>query len=252
MRVHKKYYLLLLPFLLLLHTATAQLTISGTVYDSTKTIPVKDVLVKSTSGTTAQTDSMGHYNIVAMENDSLSFIYHNKATYRFSVKEIENIGAFDISLRVRVHEKYKTLKDIIVYSNTYHEDSIENRKEFAEGFDFEKPGIGVSSSSYSGTAGLDIDQFIDMFHFRRNRIMKGFQQRLIEEEQEKYIDYRFNKYLIRRITHIQEPQLDTFMIRYRPDFYFTQTSSIAVFYQYILDASYQFKADLLLEDKKTN
>lgn len=230
----------------------AQLTISGTVYDSTKTIPVRDVLVRSTSGTTAVTDSTGHYNIVAMEKDSLSFIYNNKATYRFSVKEIQDIGAFDISLRIRVYEKYKVLKDVIVYGNTYHEDSIENRKEFAEGFDFQKPGIGVSSSSYSGTAGLDIDQFIDMFNFRRNRIMKGFQQRLIEEEQEKYIDYRFNKYLVRRITHIQEPQLDTFMIRYRPDFYFTQTSSIAVFYQYILDASYQFKADLLLEDKKNN
>jgi hypothetical protein len=245
-----KYHILVLPFLLLLHTATAQLTISGTVYDSTKTIPVKDVVVKSTSGTTTITDSTGHYNIVAMENDSLSFIYHNKATYRFAVKEIQNIGDFDISLRIHVYEKYRTLKEVIVYAKTYHEDSIENRNEFAEGFNFEKPGIGVSSSSYSGTAGLDIDQFIDMFNFRKNRIMRGFQQRLIEEEQEKYIDYRFNKHLISRITHIEEPQLDTFMIRYRPDFYFTQTSSIAVFYQYILDASYQFKAALLLEDKK--
>jgi hypothetical protein len=245
-----KYYLLVLPFLLLLHTATAQLTISGTVYDSTKTIPVKDVLVRSTSGTTALTDSTGHYNIVAMEKDSLSFIYRNKATYRFSVKEIPNIGDFDISLRIRVYEKYRVLKEVTVYANTYHEDSIENRKEFAQGFDFEKPGIGVSSSSYSGTAGLDIDQFIGMFNFRKNRIMRGFQQRLIEEEQEKYIDYRFNKYLVKRITHIEQPQLDSFMIRYRPDFYFTQTSSIAIFYQYILDASYQFKADLLLREKK--
>ena len=228
----------------------AQLTISGTVYDSTKTVPVKNVLVKSTCGTVARTDSAGHYNIVAMENDSLSFVFRNKSTEQFAVDQIQNIGDFNISLHVRVYEKYKVLKDIVVYSNTYHEDSIENRKEFAQGFDFQKPGIGVSSSSYSGTAGLDIDQFIDMFHFRRNRIMKGFQQRLIEEEQEKYIDYRFNKYLVKRITHIEQPQLDSFMLRYRPDFYFTQSSSIPDFYQYILDASYQFKADLLLEDKK--
>jgi hypothetical protein len=228
----------------------AQLTISGNVYDSSKIVPVKNVLVRSTSGTTATTDSTGHYDIVAREDDSLSFIYHNKATARFAVKEIQNIGTFDISLRVRIYEKFKVLKDVTVYSNTYHQDSAENRNEFAEGFDFEKPGIGVSSSSYSGTAGLDIDQFIDMFHFRKNRMMQSFQKRLIEEEQDKYIDYRFNKGLVRRITHIEEPELDTFMIRYRPDFQFTQTSSIAVFYQYILNASYQFKAALLMKDKK--
>jgi hypothetical protein len=250
LRIYKKYCLLFFLLLLVVCTATAQLTISGTVYDSTKAIPVRDVLVKSTSGTTAQTDSVGHYDIVARENDSLSFVYHNKATARFSVKDIQNIGAFDISLRIRVHENFKVLKEVIVYSKSYHQDSAENRQEFAQGFNFEKPGIGVTSNSYSGTPGLDIDEFIDMFHFRKNRIMRAFQQRLLEEEQEKYVDYRFNKELVKRMTHLQGPELDTFMIRYRPDYYFTQTASIADFYQYILNASYQYKAELLLEDRK--
>jgi hypothetical protein len=247
-----KYYLLVLSFLFTAGAAVAQFAISGTVYDSTKTIPVKNVLVKSTSGNIAKTDSLGHYNIVVKEEDSLIFVYRNKATVQFAVNQIENIGSFDISLHVRLYDKVKTLREVRVYSNTYRQDSAKNRQEFAQGFNFEKPGVGFNTSSYSGAAGLDLDQFIDIFRFRRNRMMRSFQKRLIEEEQDKYIDYRFNKGLVKRITRLDGPALDTFMIRYRPDFAFIQTSTTAEFYQYILNASYEFKRELLIQSGKAD
>ena len=71
------------------------------------------------------------------------------------------------------------------------------------------------------------------------------QNRLLEQEQEKYVNYRFNKTLVKRITRLEGKNLDTFMVRYRPDFDFTHNSSTVIFYQYILNASYQFKKDLL-------
>ncbi|MEI9935460.1 MAG: carboxypeptidase-like regulatory domain-containing protein [Ferruginibacter sp.] len=245
-----KYYLLLLSLLILAGHSWAQLTISGTVFDSTKIIPVKNVTVQSSSGTIAKTDSFGRYNIVAKENDSLFFTYHNKTTPGFSVKQIENISSFDVSLHVRIYNNIRTLKEVRVYSKLYKQDSIENREEYAPAFNYQKPGIGIASSSYSGTAGLDIDEFIDIFHFRKNRMMRSLQTRLLEEEEEKYIDYRFNKVLVRRMTHLAGAQLDTFMIRYRPDYEFTQTSTIAEFYQYILNASYEFKKQLLIQEGK--
>src|SRR5450432_906784 len=118
-----------------------QLTISGTVYDSTRTIPVMDVLVKSGSGTQAITDSMGHYEIVATDRDSLTFIYHNKPTAKFAVKQITDIGNFDISLRVHVVEKFKTMKEVKVYTKNFRQDSIENRKYYNKIFGYEKPGV---------------------------------------------------------------------------------------------------------------
>jgi hypothetical protein len=245
-----KYYLPVLSFLFIASSAEAQFAISGTVYDSTKTIPIKNVTVKSTSGTLAKTDSLGHYNIVVKEEDSITFIYRNKATTGFSVRQIENIGSFDISLRVRIYDKVRTLKEVRVYANTYRQDSIENRQEFSQGFNYEKPGIQTNTSSYSGAAGMDLDQFVDIFKFRKNRQMRSFQKRLIEEEQEKYINYRFNKGLVKRITRLDPPALDTFMIRYRPDFLFTQTSNTVEFYQYILNASYEFKRELLIQTGK--
>ena len=236
--------------MLLTGSVTAQLTISGTVYDSSKVIPVKGVVVKNTRGLMTVTDSTGHYNIGANDKDSLTFIYLNKPTARFAVKQIENIGSFDISLHIRVTEKFRTLKEVRVFSKSFKQDSIANREEYAKIFNYQRPGIKTSSSDYSGTPGLDLDEFINIFRFKRNKQIKHLQNRLLDQEQENYIKYRFNKTTVRRITRLEGKDLENFMIDYRPDFEFAQNSSILDFYQYILNASYQFKKENLMEEEK--
>ncbi|UEG50704.1 hypothetical protein LK994_04355 [Ferruginibacter lapsinanis] len=233
-------------FLLIANICAAQLTVSGTVYDSTKIIPVKDVIVQSSSGRTAITDSAGHYEIVTDDADSLTFIYNNKPSLKFSVRQIENISSFDISLRIRTYEKYKSLREVKVFSKTYKQDSIENRERYAKIFNHTKPGISTTTSTYSGVPGMDLDEFINIFRFKRNRQLRNMQNRLLEQEQENYINYRFNKMMVKRITHLDGKELDTFMQKYRPDYAFTIASSTVDFYQYILNSSYQFKRDLLL------
>ena len=229
-----------------------QITISGTVYDSTKIIPVVDVLVKSSSGTQVITDSTGHYEIVATDKDSLTFIYNNKPTAKFAVKQIPNIGSFDISLHIRVVEKFKTMKEVKVYSKNYRQDSIENRQYYNKIFNYEKPGASTSINPGSGGVGLDLAEFINIFRFKRNKQYQKMQDRLLEQEQENYIKYRFNKTVVRRITKLEGADLDNFMALYRPDFEFTQMASTVEFYQYILNASYQYKKELLIKKNKSN
>lgn len=221
--------------------AKSQLTVTGTVYDSTKIIPVKDVLIKSSSGTSTTTDSNGRYTIVTSDKDSLTFTYHDKPTAKFAVKQIPNIGGFDISLHIRVPEKFKTLKEVKVYAKNYRQDSIENREAYAKIFKYQKPGITLTSDSYTGAAGADLNELINVFRFKRNRQLKKMQERLMEQEEENYINYRFNKTTVRRITNLQGQYLDEFMKEFRPGFKFTQQSSVVEFYQYILNASYEFK-----------
>jgi len=245
-----KTYCVIFFLFLLTGKVAAQFTISGTVYDSSKVVPVKDVVIKSSGGAMATTDSIGQYNIVATDKDSLTFIYHDKATARFAVKQIDNISSFDISLHIRVAEKFRTLKEVRVFSKNFKQDSIANRQEYAKIFNYEKPGIKTTSSDYSGTAGMDLDEFINMFRFKRNKHLKYMQDRLINQEQENYINYRFNKTLVKRITHLEGKNLDSFMVQYRPDFNFVQTSSTVIFYQYILNASYQYKKEMLVEEGK--
>ena len=208
--------------------------------------------MKSTSGTLSKTDSLGHYEIVVKDNDSITFVYNNKPTAAFAVRNIDILTNFDISLHIRVNSRFKLLKEVRVYTKTYREDSLENRENYSSIFNYEKPTINSSMDAYTGGVGLDLDEFINMFRFKRNKMLHSVQLRLLQEEQEKYIDYRFNKALVKRITRLDGAQLDVFMKLYRPDFEFTQKSSTVDFYQYILNSSYAFKRQILMQQGNKN
>jgi hypothetical protein len=220
----------------------SQVIISGTVYDSTKLYVVPGVQVYSTSGTSSVTDSLGAYHISVLENDSINFFYHDKYTLMFPVKTISNYTAFDISLRIRVNEKYKLLKGVTVFSDTYKRDSLENRVTYSKIFGRENPTIR-SSYEPGGPAGIDVGELIGIFQFRKNKHNLAFQKRLVQDEQERYIDYRFSSKTISRVTGLKGNDLTKYKELYRPDYLFVVTSSLAEFYEYILNTSYVFKKE---------
>ncbi len=186
------------------------------------------------------TDSMGRYSIQVKPGDSISFVYKNKPTQPFEVNTIANPAQFDISLHLNIESKYSVLKEVIVYSKSHKEDSLDNRQTYASIFRYEKPGLSTSMTP-GGGAGADVNELINIFRFRRNKRIKSFQLRLEREEQEKYIDFRFNKISVGRITNFTGAALDTFLVWYRPDYEFTMESNDLVFNQYILNASYEFR-----------
>lgn len=200
------------------------------MYDLSKQIGLEAVSVMSTSGVGTVTDKEGHYSLVTKENDSIWFSYLNKPTPKYAVTSIQNFNSFDISLHVAI----TTLPIVRVMPPNYKRDSIQNRLDYAKAFDFQKPGVGsVMSSDPNGGVGLDINEFINMFKFRRNRRMLAFQDRLMREEEEKFIDHRFSRSLIIKLTQIRGAELDTFIERYRPTVEFTQFSTDYEFQSYI-------------------
>ena len=132
------------------------------MFDSSKRNYVKDVRVESTSGQFVITDSMGRYKIPVSEKDSLTFIYQNKPTQKFVVKDIPNFMQFDISLHVNVKDGIKTLKEVVVFTKSYQQDSVENREMYANIYNFQKPTIRTSVSP-GGVAGADVNEIINMF-----------------------------------------------------------------------------------------
>jgi hypothetical protein len=141
------------------------------------------------------------------------------------------------------------MKEVVVFSKSYRQDSLENRSTYADVFNFQKPGIKTNLGT-DGIAGADPNEIINMFRFKRNKRLKKFQLRLELEEQEKYVSYRFNKIFVRRLTQLQGEQLDAFLLRYRPSYEFTSEANELVFNQYILNCSYQYKIELLRHPAK--
>jgi hypothetical protein len=230
----------------------AQHTISGTVYDSTRIYPVEGVEVKNLAGEVAFTDSLGRYSISIAKKDSLCFSYHDKATLKFATSNLNSYQSFDISLHIQQKEKYRQLKEVRINTKSYRQDSVNNRERYAQIFNYKKPGVSSSINPATGAVGMDLAEFINMFRFRRNKQMRKMQERLLEQEQDRYVDYKFNKMLVKRITQLQGKDLDQFMKIYRPKYEFATESDLIEFYQYIINASYEYKsAKALMEQQKT-
>lgn len=229
-------------FLLITTFVGGQIIISGTIYDSTKIFAVPGVTVKSTGGASSLSDSLGIYHISVTEKDSISFYYNNKPTQKFPVNTISNFSYFDISLKVHVFEKYRLLKEVKIFTRNYKQDSAENRIQYAKIFNFQKPGI---SSTYTpgSPPGLDLDELISMFRFRRNKMNVLFQKRLIGEEQDKYVDYKFNNILLKRVTGLTGDTLEKYKREYKPEYDFVVIATELEFYEYILKAAAKFKSE---------
>src|SRR6202000_1287895 len=112
----------------------------------------------------------------------------------------------NISLAVTVD----SLPLVVVRPTLYRYDSLANRDEYRKVFEYEPEYL-------TSSGGFNLDM---LFNAKKNRQMQALQRRLIEQEQDKYIDYRFNRNLVRRLTGLQRPALDTFMRLYRPSYQF--------------------------------
>lgn len=210
---------LLLVTVVFWQTGNAQyVTISGNVYDITARRPLEAVGVMSNSGHGALTDSTGHYIITVLAKDSIWFSLIGKTTMKYAVDTISNRNSFDVMIHIRATE----LPEVKVRNRYYKYDSIQNRRDYAKVFDFKKPTLRLSNNpGYNPgglTVGFDLDEIINMFRTKRNRSILNLQKRLLDQEQEAYVNHRFSKQFVRKITKLNSPELDSFMVRYRPDY----------------------------------
>ncbi len=233
--------LLLLGFFLFSADLDAQLyKVRGTVYDSSQHYPLEAVSVISTSGRGTVTNSDGVYEIDVSATDSIFFSYLGKPTMKFPIATIQNILQFNISLHVSI----PTLKEVKIRPRNYRQDSIQNREDYAKVFNYQKPKLKTVTPQYGAGVGFDLDEIVNMFRFKRNRSIANFQKRLLQQEEDKFIDYRFSKSLVRRLTLLTGNELDSFMRLYRPSYTFTKFANDYDFQAYIKQAYLRYENGL--------
>ena len=187
----------------------------GVVYDSTRSYPLISVSVLTTSGKGTSTDVYGRYEVDVKETDSVWFSYLNKPTIKYAVGKIFDNSHFDIALHINV----PVLKEVIVRPRNYKLDSLQNRLDYAKAFDWDKPKLKANMSGGPGAAiGFDLEEIIRMFQFRKNKSAANFKERLLQEERDKFIDHRYNKALVLRLTGLIGEERDSFMSRCRPSY----------------------------------
>lgn len=225
--------------------AQSQLSISGTVYDISKKNPIEAVSVLTTSGRGTIIDSLGKYSINVYEYDSIYFSFLNKPTPKYAVRNIQTPDNFDISIMVKGTE----LPNVTVRQKNYRLDSIENRNTYAKVFNFRKPGLSTTMNPPAGAfgVGLDLDELISIFQFRKNKRTLVFQKRLLQQEQENFVDHRYSKGLVRKLTGLTSPNLDSFMVWFRPTYEITLMLNDLEFGHMIQQAYKSFRSYLRMK-----
>jgi hypothetical protein len=229
-------FLLAFIFTLLSFTVQAQYKVKGTVYDSSRIYPIESVTVLSTNGKGTVTDSLGRYSLDVSDKDSIWFSFLGKPTPKYPIVKITDITRFDIALRLKMN----VMQEVRVRSHVYKEDSLQNRRDYAKAFNFKRPNISDMTSISSSGVGIDLDEVIRVFQFRKNKSMEKFRERLLEQERQKFVDHKFNKPLVRRLTQLPEADLDKFMLKYRPTYEFALFSSEYDFQYYIKKAGEEY------------
>jgi hypothetical protein len=235
------FFLTVALFILIAHPVKGQsYKVRGYVYDSSRIFPLEAVTVLSTSGKGTLTNTEGFYEIEVSEKDSIWFSYLGKPTVKFPVLKIYNPLGFDISLHVNVQE----LQEVKVRQRNYRLDSLLNRQEYAKIFNYQTPRLKTVTPQYGAAMGFDLQEIINAFRFRRNRSMLAFQNRLLQEEREKFINHRYNKALVSRLTGLEGEERDQFMQYCRPGYEFTLASSDYDFQLWIKECFEKYKAGL--------
>ncbi|MEY4278322.1 MAG: hypothetical protein RL377_326 [Bacteroidota bacterium] len=216
----QRFIFFILLFLLLHSTVQAQsVLVSGTVYDISGRRPVEAVIVH-TNNNMSTTDSLGRYIINVKANDSIWFSLFGKNTQKYTLDTIEDKRNFNIMIHVNGID----LPEVRVRNNNYRLDSMQNRYDYAKYFNYQPPGLKLANNSTlinpSGglSIGFDLVEMINMFRFKRNRNLGFLQKRLISQEQEKYINYRFTKRFVQKITHLEGDNLVQFMDYCKPSY----------------------------------
>jgi hypothetical protein len=120
-------------------------------------------------------------------------------------------------------------------------DSLQNRIDYAKGFDYRKPDFKSIVPVVGLTIIVDIDELIRALQYRKKNNALDFQKRLLRQERDKFIDHRFSKFLITKITGLAGAERDSFMVYHRPGYEFTRTASDYDFNFYIKESFRKFK-----------
>jgi hypothetical protein len=194
-------------------------TISGVVYDISGNRPIEAVIVNSSHSQT-MTDSLGRYLITIGLKDSLWFSLLGKQTPKYAIDTITDPNHFNIMIHILDYD----LPEVRVRNTYFKYDSIQNRMDYAKYFNYQPPGIKFTTRPTPLSSGggmsfcIDLDEILNMFRSHRNRNLEFLEKRLVTQEKDRYVNYRFTKRFVQKITHLEGDALQKFMDYCRPSF----------------------------------
>ncbi len=215
---------LLLALILFSGTTAFGQKISGMVIDKSDREPLTGALV-STGEKTVQTDKLGEFEInVSQPADSLKI---SALGYKTLIIAITKTNEF---ITINLEQKITNLNEVTIYGDrSFKKDSLANRQDFAKQFNYKGPRVidaFTSGRSYGPGELFSVNLLLLAEALTQKSTPEyKFNKVLVRDEHEQYVDERFNRGNVSRVTNLQGDTLLTFLVKYRPTYEFVLKST---------------------------
>lgn len=231
-----RYTIILLLFAHLSFEVSAQQPFMGRIYKKGSKELLSSVSIQNLSHLKYNlSDQGGNFRIEASDGDTLIFSSAGYQTDTLTITSSMFVGEYHIFMEPRV----VLLAAVRVGAlSNYQLDSMERRKDYEWVYgrrgstpvlDKKKAGDGVGAS-------MTLPSFSS-----GDRQIEKLRKRLVTEEEDFYIDSRFTREYVTRLTHLQGDALDQFMVKYRPAYKWCRMATNTDMLLWINDSFKKFK-----------
>lgn len=225
----KKVFSIFLLLILIQFNAKAQTQIKGQVLDqaSKKGLEKVSILNRNTKQAT-ETDADGNFTITAKIGD---IIIYQLLGYQTDTALLVNSKKVERFLRPTSN----TLNTVNISGE------VDVKTQYADVYNKANPVLL--------TPGRGLRFYPSSFFGKEGKNARRLKKIIESDEVEKEIDKRFNAVTVTALLPIKQPELDAFLVLYRPDIKFAVNADSDDFKFYLLEAYEKFKA--LPADQKT-
>jgi hypothetical protein len=194
-------------------------TVAGIVFDKESKDRVASVNVHNiTTGISVYNNLKGEFKINAKDGDQIIF---SRPAYHSDTIKVQNNGALAIYMsRLAIQLKEVTVHDTTLTPEKRLAATMQNYAKIYGSVAYDD----FLTSPALGGAGLSIDAIWNAFS-REGRNAARLREIIQNDYEQNAIDFRFNRSFVGNITGLKDEKLTSFMFRYRPGFYTTQTMS---------------------------
>jgi hypothetical protein len=216
--------------LLLCLTATGAFAqdklVSGLVFDSNTRERIAKVNVRNLhNGKSTYNNLKAEFKIAAQPGDELVF---TKPGYFSDTLKVQKNADLAVYLKASsIMLKDVNVRDTVLSAQKQYERTRRDYNKIYGSLD-NRDLLSLSS----GGVGLSIDALWNMLS-RSGRNAEHLREIIEQDYKLKLIDQRFNKVFVQQVTGLKEPQLTSFMTRYRPSYHMVVSATDYEFVTYI-------------------
>jgi len=235
-----RYFFLLL--LIIISTVASAQKITGVVLDKATQRAIAGATV-TYKGHSTQSTVTGLFEIVADgPRDTLRVTMIGYKPFAVLITKT------NLNPRAELETSVTTLRDVdITSTHSFKQDSLANRADYAKQFNYtpsklrDVVGFNPGNGSYQ-LLSINVLTLINYLTYKSTNDYK-FKKVLIRDEREQYVDEKFNRGLVSRITDLRGDTLSTFLARYRPTYQFALKSTEYDMEVFVRDCYKKFAAD---------